>query len=195
MAEPPAGSPRPEAPLWGPPTGAGSPPAEPAWGTAPSSPPPGPRPLAGAKLASWPSRVGAAIIDALVLMPLLLGAYAALGIELDEEEASAVASSGDALLLGLWSAVLFAVYQCVLLLRWGGQTLGKRVVAIRVVRADGERLDLQTVVTRQVVMQAIPGSLFFVYSIVDGLWPLADRENRAIHDAVAKTRVLADPAR
>ena len=81
-----------------------------------------------------------------------------------------------------------------------GQTLGKRLLGIRVVRTDGAAMTLRRAVWREVavkialfdalnlapVIGATVGGIAF---LLDSLWPLWDQEHRALHDMLAFTRV------
>ncbi len=74
-----------------------------------------------------------------------------------------------------------------------GQSLGIRAVGIRVRREDGRPVDVKTVAIRQLLMQGIVFGIFaflIIPPLLDYLWPLWDGENRALHDMVAKTRVV-----
>lgn len=77
-----------------------------------------------------------------------------------------------------------------------GQTLGKQTMGIRVVRTDGEPVGFSTGFLRTVVgQQLLIGLTFYVYGVLDYLWPLRDPGNQALHDKIASTRVLvAEPA-
>jgi uncharacterized RDD family membrane protein YckC len=75
-----------------------------------------------------------------------------------------------------------------------GQTLGKMATRIRVVRTDGKRVSFARATWREVVLKTfvvslLPGVLGVLW-LLDDLWPLWDRENRAIHDMLAGTRVV-----
>lgn len=141
-------------------------------------------------LASWWARAGAALLDGLILLPLFFLGAAAGGVELFDPDDPFVDLGADALALQAWSALTFAVYHCVLLLRWEGQTVGKRVCGVRVVRADLSPLDLRTVLIRQGLIQGVVSSFIALFAIVDYLWPLFDKENRAVHDLAVDTRVV-----
>jgi uncharacterized RDD family membrane protein YckC len=89
------------------------------------------------------------------------------------------------------------------LLMWhlDGQTIGKRLLRIRVVRTDGRRMSLSRATWREFVLKFVVldlvgllprvglafGEIVF---LLDGLWPLWDPENRALHDMLAGTRVV-----
>jgi uncharacterized RDD family membrane protein YckC len=95
-------------------------------------------------------------------------------------------------------ALIPGVAMATALLRMNGQSPGKRALQIRVVRADGQRLDAQTAFRRELAIKTILISLlavvtFFVGWLLNFLWPLWDREHRAGHDALAGTRVVQAP--
>lgn len=77
---------------------------------------------------------------------------------------------------------------------WRGATPGKRLVGIRVVRADGGDLTLGGAFLREPVIKGIVinaiGGAFVLASLLSYLWPLWDRECRAGHDFIARTRVV-----
>jgi len=108
-------------------------------------------------------------------------------------------------LLGLVSLVLFLLFQPYFMARQGehnGQTLGKQVVGITVVRDQGEPMTFGSAFVRQVlVIQGIPWALnafaaIFIIPVgslallLDYLWPLWDDENRCVHDMIVKTHVV-----
>lgn len=92
-------------------------------------------------------------------------------------------------------AVSFA-YEVPQLIRWG-QTLGKRVTQVRVVRRDGElRLGAGAVVLRWLTQAAAPQLPWIGIGIwlLDSLWLLWDKPWRqCLHDKVASTIVIAVP--
>ena len=168
-------------------------PAPEAEGVPPSEPPrwPGPT-FAGRPLARWSTRALASIID----LPILGGSFwllaAAVGLDVDElSEGSPYGVELrwiDLQALALSIIPTFA-YSVVLLVHWEGSTLGKRLLGIRVVRADGRALGYRAAVLREVVAKPVL-AIVWVVSILDSLWPLWDRENRALHDFPAGTRVV-----
>ena len=133
--------------------------------------------------AGWWSRVGATLIDALVLLvPVIVlgGILAAVGI------ADAGIVIGYLLYL---VATLF--YAPVMMAREGarnGQTIGKQVTNIRVVREDGQAMTLGRGMVREAIGKSLLG-LIPLYSIVDLLFPLGDKRNQALHDKIGSTTV------
>lgn len=170
--------------------------------------------LHGRPLASWGSRVGALVLDALtaglvfglVTLPLTMPfATAAQEYMLEvfsgnldaEPPAIDVRFLAGSLLVGL----LYWLYDTVCTMRWG-RTLGKKIVGIRVVSvAAPERLGFGPSALRALVKHAdsilgnvpIVSTLLAVFSLLDYLWPLWDKPLRqSLHDKVAKSAVLKD---
>ncbi len=82
---------------------------------------------------------------------------------------------------------LGAAYFVLLTVFCGGATLGKRVMRLRLVRADGEPLRFLDVLYRETVGRFLSGILCLGY-----LMALADREHRAFHDWLCGTAVVYD---
>src|SRR4051794_4626344 len=145
-----------------------------------SPPPPGalggatayaaaPVPAAGRlTLAGWWSRVGATLIDAIIvgvgaiLITLLFGAVFSIGFAASDE-AGAVS-----LVVGLMLAVLaFTIgsllYAPVMMARTNGRTLGRMALGIRVVRANGQPVTFWFAMLREVLIKSL---LFGVASSV-----------------------------
>lgn len=209
-----AGGPQSPAPGGQPQSPAGAPQA-PAPGGAPQSPgspaysgpvPPGgwQQPMArpgglpaGATLASWGSRVGATLLDALVLTLVVI-------VLIAPGTALVIVNNGGALgilliILGvLASFVAGLLYASFFMQRDGdrnGQTLGKQWVSIRVIRVDGQPYNwgaalLREVVIKQLLFGFVGGFFLSIPTILDYLWPLWDDENRALHDMIAASRVI-----
>jgi uncharacterized RDD family membrane protein YckC len=91
---------------------------------------------------------------------------------------------------GLVMAVLYFVYEFVQLAK-GGQTLGKKVMGIRVLNvADGTQITQNTAMIRA-AMWSGPALLCGFWYIIDGLSPLWDKPwAQALHDKAAKTVVV-----
>ena len=149
----------------------------------------------GRPLASWGSRVGATLIDWLILIVPLAALIT--GIVL-------VAFSSDvgAVTFGIFSGLAYLVavflYAPVLMAREGGgngQTWGKQIVGIRAVRDAGQPFDFGTALLREFVIKGllfgtVGGWFLGIPTLLDYLWPLWDDENRCLHDMVAKTHVV-----
>jgi uncharacterized RDD family membrane protein YckC len=152
-------------------------------------------PWAGAPLAGWWSRVGATILDSLILtVPVAALVLLVVAVAAGSEWAAVVV--GLIALLAYFLAVLF--YAPLLMARDGranGQTWGKQIVGIRVVRDTGEPVSLGFGFLRELVVKAfvfgfLGGFLLSIPTILDWLWPLWDDENRCLHDMLVKTHVV-----
>lgn len=148
------------------------------------------RPAAeGGALASWGTRALAFALDSL----LITGVLVALSL------AATALGAGDQRRI-VTSVVYFVgvplglLYAPLLMARRGaanGQTVGKQMMAIRVVREDGRPFTFWNGLMRQVVgQQLLAGLTFYVWALVDYLWPLPDPRNQALHDKLARTLVI-----
>jgi uncharacterized RDD family membrane protein YckC len=201
---PPAGG-------WAPPTAPGQPPAYPPPQQQPTYPPPPayqPRPARprgphgqpiwdnGVELSGWGARAGAFLLDWLFvsLAPLL-----SIGFFVANTTATNIIGG---LLLGVGLLFASLVYAPVFMARGGvhnGQTPGKQIVGIRVVRDNGEAYDFWNAFMREFLVRqllfGVVGTFFFGLAyLLDYLWPLWDETNRALHDMIVNSHVVrADP--
>lgn len=141
---------------------------------------------AGGDLAGYGSRVGATLLDG-----LLVGVVAFLAVVV------AGVTRGDVNYVVIALALLSSlVYAPVLMCRSGshnGQTLGKQALAIRVVRQDAQPITASTALVREFVGKGVLGLVPF-FTIVDYLFPLGDPRRQAIHDKLASTFVVGADA-
>ncbi len=154
-------------------------------------------------LASWGSRVGAQLIDGLIIgagalvLFLVFGAVFSAGFAAGEDAGIASLILG-AILWVVCVAIVALIYAPALMARTNGKTLGRMVTNIRVVRTDGAPMTFGFAMLREVAVKAllfgIAGSLTGgLLNLLDVLWPLWDEENRALHDFVVNTRTVKDP--
>ncbi len=139
--------------------------------------------------ASFGARVLATLLDTLILASFAVAAGVVASVGGASEDAVGWVIIGAALLAS-------AVYGPALLVRAGehnGQTIGKQVLKVRSVRADGHAMDLRTAAVREFVGKTLLGLLPF-YTIVDSFFPLADARRQAIHDKLARTFVVTADA-
>ena|GEM_PF-3362471 len=162
-------------------------------------------------LAHWWPRVGATLLDGLILVPVyivLVFGFHLYSVTHEQSASGATVPRFHYHTLGLaLLALVPVVYSVVLLCRGSehnGQTWGKQVAGLKVIRNDGEQIDVRTALVREGLVKALPGllgvylgftALSSLFSLLDDLWPLGDRENRAIHDHVAKTHVVQTHSR
>jgi uncharacterized RDD family membrane protein YckC len=184
-------------------------PAKPAAGYGAGPVPPGARlpgapaasaaaPVAGGlQLAGWWPRVWATVVDLaliLLLAAIVVGLFSLVFFAGTVE--GAVSLVVGILLAFVAMVVAVLVYPATAMSVLGGQTVGKKLLRIRVVRTNGLPMDIGWSTLREAVIKWI---LFvFVLSpvtggvawIVDVVWPLWDDERRALHDMLAGTRVV-----
>lgn len=166
---------------------------------APTTPSPDPfgEPRSPFVLASWGSRAIAAIVDGLliaVIAVVLFAIVTGVGINSDGNDgfAALVISFLIALLVFTLAALL---YQPLMLWKTDGQTVGKKLTGIRVVKVDRTPMDLGTAVLREIVLKSIAvGTVssftFGLAYLADWFWPFFDDQNRALHDFLVDTRVV-----
>lgn len=131
--------------------------------------------------ASWWARVGATLVDGLIL----LAAAVAAGL------VGAIASRDTAYTLaGLVYLALTLFYAPVLLATNDGRTWGKQMLGVRVLRADGARIGFGRAFCRETIVKLLFGLIAIVW-IVDVLWPLWRDDHKALHDLITGTRPVA----
>ncbi|WP_432866702.1 RDD family protein [Microbispora rosea] len=138
------------------------------------------------RLAGRWRRLFAGIVDAvlvgLVTSPLTWGNWR---VAYDSAtEAVARIPVGDGLLVG----VIGFFYYWLLQSFWGGQTVGKRLFGMRVVRETGEQAGPGPIAVRQAV-EIVLGWLCCL-GLVNLAWILFDRRKQALHDKAARTLVV-----
>jgi len=149
----------------------------------------------GRPLASWGSRVAAALIDwVILLVPVGLLTIIVIGIAAGSDTGAVVTG-----LLGFLAYLVVAfLYAPLLMARDGarnGQTWGKQAVGIRVIRNTGEPIGFGFAALREIVVKGflvgIASSIIpLIPWLLDVCWPLWDDENRALHDIVVSTHVI-----
>ena len=78
-----------------------------------------------------------------------------------------------------------------------GQTPGKQMVGIRVIKNNGELSDWSYTFLRELVIKGLVGGFLSgmtggIYWVVDHLWPLFDSDRQALHDKMVDTLVVQD---
>lgn len=103
--------------------------------------------------------------------------------------------SGHELQRALVALGAYLLYTFLTLTRRGrhnGQTLGKQMMSLRVIRDDRQAVGFSTVLVREVLFKGVvDGATLGVGALFDYLWPLGERTNRALHDKVAGTHVIS----
>jgi uncharacterized RDD family membrane protein YckC len=158
----------------------------------------------GLPLANFGDRLLAFLIDTaifiavyvVIFVPLMIG-----WVMLIVSETESGGTPGVGLILGFY-AIFFGLlmllsigatylYYVEFQLRKGGQTVGKRVMKLRVIPVDpAGALDRMTLVKRWGIQHAA-AAFVPMFSYVDGLWQLWDKPlQQCLHDKVAATVVV-----
>jgi uncharacterized RDD family membrane protein YckC len=179
--------------------GPASPPPPGAGGAVPASRPSG---FSGQLvLAGWWRRVGAFLIDQLLIGVIALIPLSLLGIGIlasNDGDDTGVVALVLALIVSLlvW-AVVALLYAPLMMSKTNGKTLGRMATGIRVVRASGESMTFGVAAIREIVLKGLVVGIAsavipLVPWLIDILWPLWDEENRALHDFPVNTRTILD---
>ena len=144
-------------------------------------------------LADRGMRFLAALVDGLIVAALIWGLFMipALKAMLDvEQNASASMWTFNAVSFVVGIAAFVAVQGWPLLTR--GQTVGKMLFKLRIVRSDGSRVDAARLLGLRYgvgMLMNVSAGLSMIYGLVDSL--LIFRESRkCLHDSIADTRVI-----
>jgi uncharacterized RDD family membrane protein YckC len=150
-------------------------------------------------LSGWWRRVGATVIDGIIVSAIAIAIMAPLGIGIfasGDNDAGVIAFALAFLVAALVVAVVALLYAPLLMARTNGQTFGRMATGIRVVRTSGEPMSfgwamLREVAVKALLINALAGSVTFgLAGLLDVLWPLWDEENRALHDFLVQTRTV-----
>ena len=158
-------------------------------------PVPQPQGWRGQSLASWGSRLGAYLIDGLILLvPAIVLTVIVVAI--------AAGSDTGAIVTGIMGFLAYLVvlflYAPLLMAREGhynGQTWGKQMLGIRVVRDTGQTMSFGWAALREIAVKnlavTIASSIIPIIPwFLNFFWPLWDDENRALHDMICSTHVV-----
>jgi uncharacterized RDD family membrane protein YckC len=147
------------------------------------------------ELAGRLERLGAAIIDGLIVGLLSWGiiyfAFSGIFATLTSPDSALAASLGA---MGVMVVLYFGLYAGInwVFLKENGQTVGKKVLGIRIVRTDGTQAD----VMRILFLRYLPIQIVGMVPIIGGLIAILDallifRESRkCLHDNIADTIVV-----
>jgi uncharacterized RDD family membrane protein YckC len=147
--------------------------------------------------APWSRRVIAYLVDVVIVVAITAALYFLLR---DKSYFGHLRSDHDHLARTLIVVLAATLYYAPLMRFTNGRTLGMLVLGIRVVRANGEPMTLALAFWRQVVVMIAAFDAIDYIPVVgvvagtilvflDALYPLWDKEKRALHDMLAGTRV------
>ncbi len=151
-------------------------------------------------LASRLSRLGAAILDGIIISALVYTPLIFTGA-LGAAMASAMRSGNPLQFWGVF-ATGAGIVSCLLFIGWAvitfrlvaanGQTIAKKLIGIKVVRSDGSRATvgrifwLRNVVNTLITLIPLVG---YLYALVDALFIFTERK-QTLHDRIADTIVV-----
>lgn len=138
----------------------------------------------GTKYASFGKRVGAFLTDFMIIFALFVP-LAGIALAMNQQT-----TLNDSLrlvtLLTTLSIIVQAIYFAYFLTQRDGQTVGKQIFGIRVVKRDGTAISLWEAILRTVI-----GYAFSNLVLGTGhLWMLSDKQSQTWHDMVADTIVI-----
>jgi uncharacterized RDD family membrane protein YckC len=149
----------------------------------------------GTPLAGWGSRLAAYLIDGLILLvPAVILTVIVVAI--------AAGSDTGAIVTGILGFLAYLVvaffYAPFLMARQGannGQTWGKQMMSVRVVRDSGDQMTFGWAALREIAVKGL--AVWIASSIIPVIpwllnffWPLWDDENQALHDKIVSTHVV-----
>ena len=146
-------------------------------------------------LASRLARLGASLLDSVIivvpLMAIAIPAYSDF-VARSQGRPAASGEPSDVLMgiLGL-AFIAFAIVQLVLLYR-NGQTVGKKLVGIKIVRSDGSRASFPRLLGLRYFVPSLIGAIPLLgpfFSLANVLFIFGE-ERRCLHDRIADTIVV-----
>ena len=143
----------------------------------------------GTALAGRGVRLGAAIVDGLIMMALVMPILFLTGYF--EKVMAGQVGIGTIVLYGLMGLALFVVVQGMPLSRYG-QTWGKRLLKIRIADLQGAKPSLATLLLKRYLPVQVASSV----PVIGGLLVLVDSlmifrdDRRCAHDLIAGTQVV-----
>ncbi|MCK1982787.1 MULTISPECIES: RDD family protein [Peribacillus] len=101
------------------------------------------------------------------------------------------------LITGDWENESFStffnfLYMLFVPILWYGYTVGKRIMGIRIVRVDGKKLGIGTMLLRYLVAALVYAITFGIGFIVSAFMVGIRKDHRAIHDFIAGTYVTSN---
>jgi len=147
------------------------------------------------ELASRGSRLGAQMLDgliiAIIIIPLIFALYFFSGQAASMEDFFTNYLSRNSLLIAISSFIIYLLIQGYFLWK-NGQTLGKKILKIKIVRRNGERASFPRIIfLRHLIITAL-GYIPLIGGFIGLIDPLLIfRESKAcLHDEFADTKVI-----
>jgi uncharacterized RDD family membrane protein YckC len=134
-------------------------------------------------MASWGYRVGAQVTD----IGLVFAAGYASGVI---ARAAGASQSTAGTVVGVTLLACFLANAVIVAALTDGQTVGKRLAAIRVVRESGKRYGLGCALLRDVILRVL--YIIPLLWLIDWLMPLGE-QRQSLRDKIVFTRVMREP--
>jgi uncharacterized RDD family membrane protein YckC len=134
-------------------------------------------------------RFGAAMIDGLIITALYIPIVIAVVMSGGAMDPSVIFSIWGAISL---IGVIALIAVTIVLVQRNGQTIGKKMTGIKVVRSDGSRASLGRIFWLRNVVNALPSVIpivGYVYVVIDHLLIFSDKR-QCLHDKIADTIVV-----
>ncbi|HBI04534.1 MAG TPA: RDD family protein [Paenibacillaceae bacterium] len=138
-------------------------------------------------------RLGAAILDGIIVgIPLailltLLGGGGSVEEMIQSNGVVDPAQLQQYLTANGIISLISLLYGLLLPTLWNGYTLGKRIVGIHIVKANGDKVSFGTMLMRNIVGGIV--ELIALWGLVSLIMIIARKDKRTLHDLVAGTQV------
>lgn len=149
-------------------------------------------PAAGIELADRSTRLGASLLDGLIIgllvyAPLVVGTMFDVGLQTGSEDASLSFGFTMGMVAALVGFIVW-LWFTIKLLKANGQSIGKKACGIKIVRCDGAEVSLGRVVWLRNVVNMLLG-IIPLYGFIDSLL-IFGNARRCVHDYLADTIVI-----
>ncbi|WP_035098099.1 RDD family protein [Anoxybacteroides tepidamans] len=90
------------------------------------------------------------------------------------------------------TSILSVIYSIAVPIYWSGYTIGKRIMGVRIVKVNGEKLGFGAMLLRTIVAYIIYFITFGIAFIISAIMVAVRSDKRAIHDFIAGTYVTTE---
>lgn len=94
----------------------------------------------------------------------------------------------------LFTSLIDVLYYLIVPVVWMGYTIGKRIVGVRIVKVNGEKLGIGSMLMRTIVAGIVYVVTLGIGLIISAFMVGLRRDKRAIHDFIAGTYVTYEKA-
>lgn len=130
------------------------------------------------KLGGFWIRLGARLLDGLLMAGII---YILIAIFSLDTQSTVIQMS---------ELVIMILYFILLPVLWFGHTAGKWALGIRIIRDDGSQVNFVDMLVREVLAGLLYGVTLGIALIVSAFMIGLRKDKKAIHDLIAKTRVI-----